>query len=188
MITTSVRKQLLLAHLWEAGEISGYDFVKRCQKRGIPVSNAAVYPYLHELETEGYVTAVDRGKRKVYALTEQGREQALQALGNGSLPPRLFELILVLSVQARTVDSHYPDRLDLVLRTMEELVDGIRAYRSTPSSASAASDGGRSSGVARSPFSSCGLVNSGKDDFPRNEDPPQSPSSTPGTAGARCRS
>lgn len=74
-------KALILATL-QAGPLHGYEVVRRIRETGGAgkLSEGQIYPYMHELEAEGMVTAAwqtDTGAapRRVYQLTESGRTE-----------------------------------------------------------------------------------------------------------------
>lgn len=69
---------LLLAGLLD-GPAHGYELMSRLEERsggGWRPSPGSVYPMLQQLEDEGLVRGAERDGRKVYELTDEGREQA----------------------------------------------------------------------------------------------------------------
>jgi len=76
------------------GDATGYDIKKRFEhsfRHFMAVSQAAIYPALRELNADGLVTCTrveqeDRPARKVYTITEAGRQAFVEALV--ATPPR----------------------------------------------------------------------------------------------------
>jgi DNA-binding PadR family transcriptional regulator len=75
--------EALILALLEFSSLHGYEIAKRLKESGSPALNVGeglLYPALHKLEKEGRICATwlpQEGKpaRKVYALTEGGREE-----------------------------------------------------------------------------------------------------------------
>lgn len=71
-------RELLLAGLLD-GPAHGYELMSRLEQRTggrWRPSPGSVYPMLQQLEDEGLVRGSDQSGRKVYELTDEGREQA----------------------------------------------------------------------------------------------------------------
>lgn len=60
-----------------------YGLWRRLLARGFSLTKQAVYKHLRELERDGYVVSWSEGRKKVYSLTEKGR-QLLESFGPGS--------------------------------------------------------------------------------------------------------
>lgn len=57
------------------GEASGYDIIKQCGEiLGKEPSSGTIYPTLKHLEDRGVVKSRKEGRRKLYSLTDKGRE------------------------------------------------------------------------------------------------------------------
>ncbi|MEM4970979.1 MAG: PadR family transcriptional regulator [Sulfolobales archaeon] len=73
---------LILYLLLRDGEMHGYELMKRIRietKGSISPSPGNIYPSLHELASKGFVTVKsDETGRKIYSLTEKGREAILK--------------------------------------------------------------------------------------------------------------
>ena len=65
----------ILHHAYE-GEIFGVEMMDELRRHGYPISSGTLYPILHSLEEDGYLTRRDEvvgGKvRKYYRITEKG--------------------------------------------------------------------------------------------------------------------
>jgi len=98
-------KELLLSVLM-SGPATGYDIKKTMENEVstlLDVSLSNLYPALHDLAAEGLVTFQrveqdSRPNKKVYELTDSGRNAALRALMSGDAKHRLrSEFIFILS-------------------------------------------------------------------------------------------
>jgi DNA-binding PadR family transcriptional regulator len=72
---------VLLAALTDA-PAHGYEIIRRLEERSGGVwrpSAGSVYPTLQLLEEEGMLTSADEGGKRVYHLTDAGREEAARA-------------------------------------------------------------------------------------------------------------
>jgi DNA-binding PadR family transcriptional regulator len=72
---------VLLSALLE-GPAHGYEIIRRLEERSGGVwrpSAGSVYPTLQLLEEEGLLSSEDQGGKRVYSLTDAGREEASQA-------------------------------------------------------------------------------------------------------------
>ncbi|GAA2086632.1 PadR family transcriptional regulator [Pseudolysinimonas kribbensis] len=77
-----------------AEPMHGYQLIQAIQARSGGAwtpTPGTVYPTLQLLADEGLVTATQTGERKVYALTDAGREQATVASAESSGPRRRFD-------------------------------------------------------------------------------------------------
>jgi DNA-binding PadR family transcriptional regulator len=85
--------EIFVLSILRAGPIHGYELKRRVERPSLtPLSNNSLYPLLRRFETDGLVTKsieVQDGKpsRKVYAITDAGRDRLRSLLG--SLPPDL---------------------------------------------------------------------------------------------------
>jgi DNA-binding PadR family transcriptional regulator len=85
--------EIFVLSILRAGPIHGYELKRRVQRPSLtPLSNNSLYPLLRRFETDGLVTKsieAQDGKpsRKVYAITDAGRDRLRSLLG--SLPPDL---------------------------------------------------------------------------------------------------
>lgn len=55
-------------------EQSGYDLMKKISILGNKPSSGYIYPLLRDLEKRGFVSYVEEKRRKVYAITKEGRK------------------------------------------------------------------------------------------------------------------
>src|SRR6218665_424599 len=75
-------RPLALAAVLQAGEPHGYEGISQGENLGLgPVSGGTLYPILRRLEDEGFLSSKwvpgDGGPgRKIYTVTEAGREEA----------------------------------------------------------------------------------------------------------------
>ncbi len=73
------------------GPVFGLDLIRELERHGSRLSPGTLYPLLHTLEAEGYLTCapqVVNGKvRKYYQITDAGREALLR------LRPKVRELV-----------------------------------------------------------------------------------------------
>jgi transcriptional regulator len=75
--------EALVLGVLQDGELHGYEISKRIKlisSKALQVGEGQLYPALHKLEKEGYVSATwipQEGKppRKVYALTDEGKKE-----------------------------------------------------------------------------------------------------------------
>ncbi len=93
------------------------------------VTQSQIYRELHQLEAEGLVSVeVERGDgkpdRKVYALTDAGREKLKGWLAAPTEPMQLRHPLLLKFVLSATTE---PKVLDEVLRAYHESVSAVRA-------------------------------------------------------------
>ncbi len=72
--------RLALLSLLQDEPAHGYELMKRLEERSgglYRASAGTVYPVLQQLEDEGLVRIVEEGGKKVYHLTDEGREEVL---------------------------------------------------------------------------------------------------------------
>jgi DNA-binding PadR family transcriptional regulator len=59
----------------DGGEISGYDIIKYFHSKfGLLMSPGTVYSCMHSMEREDLLKGKNNGKKRVYTLTQHGRE------------------------------------------------------------------------------------------------------------------
>jgi DNA-binding PadR family transcriptional regulator len=139
----------------------GYDIIRALEERfgGLySPSPGSVYPTLQLLEDQGYVTSVQQDGKKVYTLTEAGREfltaradtldgiRARVATGHGAggraeLPALMGDLRWLMETIAREArrgafrDPERARRLRAAVARAREEVEAILAGKPAPSSA-----------------------------------------------------
>ena len=83
-ITIKGHLRLLVLHLLEEKEMSGYDLMKTIGKKlGRKPSAGSMYPLLEELKSSGVLIAKEAGKSKKYSLTKEGHSE-LSAVVDGN--------------------------------------------------------------------------------------------------------
>jgi PadR family transcriptional regulator, regulatory protein AphA len=111
-----------------AGEASGYD-IKKCLEEGfgafLDVSHASIYPALAMLLDEGLVSCTEvrqsaRPDKKIYALTDVGREALVDGLAKSPGRHRVRSEFLALLIFAEYLP---PERLRQVLDTRLAEID-----------------------------------------------------------------
>jgi DNA-binding PadR family transcriptional regulator len=114
------------------GPAHGYEIIRRLEERSGGVwrpSAGSVYPTLQLLEEEGLLTSEEQGGKRVYTLTESGREEAAQATdlpwdrpqGTPGAPQSVREAIGALAAAARQVVSvGSPDQVARALTLLTE--------------------------------------------------------------------
>jgi PadR family transcriptional regulator PadR len=78
---------ILLRLLEENGRMYGYEITKKVKEvtgGGLEITEGALYPSLHKLESKGWLTTetlrVDGRRRKYYSITPQGGKAAKQKM------------------------------------------------------------------------------------------------------------
>lgn len=78
---------IILKLLEDQGKMYGYEITQKVKERtdgGLQITEGALYPALHKLESEGHleveVAKVDNRLRKYYKLTEQGSKECVNRL------------------------------------------------------------------------------------------------------------
>lgn len=82
IICCDMRGLLSFTLLWilSKGEMYGQEMADELERRrGTRPNPGTLYPALSELEKSGLVTSVKDGRKKVYHLTEDGREGVMRA-------------------------------------------------------------------------------------------------------------
>src|ERR1700712_756760 len=85
--------EIFALSILRSGPVHGYELKRRVQRPSLtPLSNNSLYPMLRRFEADGLVTKTieehdGRPSRKVYAITDAGRERLRSLLS--SLPPEL---------------------------------------------------------------------------------------------------
>lgn len=123
-------KELLLSVLM-SGPATGYDIKKTMENEVstlLDVSLSNLYPALNELAAEGLVTFQrveqdNRPNKKVYELTDVGREAAFRALMSGGAKHRLrSEFIFILSFAPFLPRDRVSELLDQRLAETNEIL------------------------------------------------------------------
>lgn len=98
-------RTIILRLLDENGRMYGYEMtqkVKALSGDQMELTEAALYPALHKLETEGFlqseVQVVGKRKRKYYILTEKGSEAAVTKLAEYQSFIQVMNAVLGLKV------------------------------------------------------------------------------------------
>jgi DNA-binding PadR family transcriptional regulator len=114
------------------GPAHGYEIIRRLEERSGGVwrpSAGSVYPTLQLLEEEGLLTSEEQSGKRVYTLTDTGREQASTATdlpwdrpeGPPSAPQSVREAIGALAAAARQVVTvGNPDQVARTLTLLTE--------------------------------------------------------------------
>ncbi len=127
------RLRLYLLKLLDESPRHGYEVIRLLQDRFMGVyapSPGTIYPRLARLEEDGLVTHEDVDGKKVYSITDKGREEMRSRLGD--LADLEDELTESLRDVAREISE---DVRDTVRTIREELASAAREFRA---------DGGRS--------------------------------------------
>jgi DNA-binding PadR family transcriptional regulator len=130
------RLRLYLLKLLDESPRHGYEVIRLLQDRFMGVyapSPGTIYPRLARLEEDGLVTHEDVDGKKVYSITDKGREEIRSRLGD--LADLEDELTESLRDVAREISE---DVRDTVRTIREELASAAREFR--PDSAKAGRD------------------------------------------------
>ncbi len=102
------------------GEVTGYE-IKKLAEDGkfcyfIEASFGAIYPALTRMANEKLVTwrsEVQEGKpvRKIYSITDSGRQEFVQSLYEEPKPDRFKSEFLLMMLCSNTLDRHYVTKL-----------------------------------------------------------------------------
>ena len=133
-------KELLLSILM-SGPATGYDIKKTMEQdvsKLLDVSLSNLYPVLNELAAEGLVTFQkveqdNRPNKKVYELTEAGREAALKALMTGDAKHRMrSEFIFILIYAPFLPRWRVKELLDQRLSETNEVLNDLERRQGKP--------------------------------------------------------
>jgi PadR family transcriptional regulator AphA len=133
-------KELLLSILM-SGPATGYDIKKTMEhdvSKLLDVSLSNLYPVLNELAAEELVTFQkveqdNRPNKKVYELTEAGREAALKALMSGDAKHRMrSEFIFILSYAPFLPRWRVKELLDQRLTETNEVLKDLERRQNKP--------------------------------------------------------
>ena len=98
-------RTIILRLLDEHGRMYGYEItqkVKELSGEQMVLTEAALYPALHKLEGEGFLTSetilVGKRKRKYYTLTPQGSKAAVEKLAEFQSFIHIMKAVLGLKV------------------------------------------------------------------------------------------
>ena len=61
-------------------EASGYSLMNRLSSYGKKPSAGSMYPLLSELETKGFITRREEGRKNIYSITTQGKRRIKQLM------------------------------------------------------------------------------------------------------------
>lgn len=96
-------KTIVMQQLKEHGKMYGYEItqrVKELSKEKILITEGALYPALHALEAEGYLTTetefIGKRVRKYYSLTPSGQTKVLEKINEFAEFMSTMKLILQL--------------------------------------------------------------------------------------------
>ncbi len=72
-------KEVIILKIISEGDVWGYNIVSKIRERyGVRLSPSIIYPILSDLESRGLIKSriefVGRRRRKVYSVTDEGRE------------------------------------------------------------------------------------------------------------------
>jgi DNA-binding PadR family transcriptional regulator len=122
---------VLLASLIDS-PAHGYEIIRRLEERSGGVwkpSAGSVYPTLQLLEEEGMLTSEDQSGKRVYSLTDAGREEASRAVtlpwdrppGSQSGPHAVREAVGAIHAAAKqVVIAGSPDQVGRALELLKE--------------------------------------------------------------------
>jgi DNA-binding PadR family transcriptional regulator len=147
------RLRLYLLKLLDESPRHGYEVIRLLQDRFMGVyapSPGTIYPRLARLEEDGLVTHEEVDGKKVYSITDKGREEIRSRLGD--LADLEDELTESLRDVARGISE---DVRDTVRTIREELASAAREFRT---------DGGKPAGGSGRPGDSAGGGGGGKSD------------------------
>ncbi len=123
------RLRLYLLKLLDESPRHGYEVIRLLQDRFMGVyapSPGTIYPRLARLEEDGLVTHEEVDGKKVYSITDKGREEIRSRLGD--LADLEDELTESLADVAREISE---DVRDTVRSIREELTSAAREFRAT---------------------------------------------------------
>jgi PadR family transcriptional regulator, regulatory protein AphA len=119
------------------GDASGYDMRKRFEERFgcfLDVSPSAIYPALADLHRDGLVTVTcvaqeTRPDKKVYRLTERGREALVEALIREPARHRVrSEFMILLSFSHLLPRWRLEQVIEERIAEFERMVEGTRSW------------------------------------------------------------
>lgn len=137
---TSADLQLIILSLLEGRDAHGYELIKSLEERSngyYAPSPGMIYPALTYLEEIGYAEVEAQGAKKLYRLTDAGRERLFVERGQAELILGELEQVGARMEEARRAfaGEHGPDEepgQSMELReARRELKDLMRAYRSS---------------------------------------------------------
>lgn len=120
-------KMNILQYVATKGELTGYSFMQYCKKRGIPVSNGTIYPHLKDLESGGLLECTIDGKRKVYRLTDYGKEWIINST-NASIPTILKHSFFRLNRSFDMVKWDNSEEVKLLIAEVEGIHTELEEY------------------------------------------------------------
>jgi len=143
------RLRLYLLKLLDESPRHGYEVIRLLQDRFLGIyapSPGTIYPRLARLEEDGLVTHEEVDGKKVYSITDKGREEIRNRLSD--LADLEDELTESLRDVAREISE---DVRDTVRGIREELTAAAREFRSQHGDTAAADDSGKDEPTAKGP-------------------------------------
>lgn len=113
-------KVIIINLLMKADGLTGYDIIKFCRSSGIPASSGTVYPHLRALMETGYIACTEEGRRKVYRMTQDGRE-ALKVSGLAKSPDFLMNAYYKSIMLAANMDWMKRGDVQILIDNVEEI-------------------------------------------------------------------
>jgi len=153
------RLRLYLLKLLDESPRHGYEVIRLLQDRFMGIyapSPGTIYPRLARLEEDGLVTHEEVDGKKVYSITDKGREEIRNRLSD--LADLEDELTESLRDVAREISE---DVRDTVRTIREELASAAREFRADPGRAGAGHAGAGRAGAGRAGGSRAGAGRAG---------------------------
>lgn len=136
-------KAIIIKFIADKGKATGYEFMKYCKAKGLDVSPGTIYPHLRDLQSKGYLTVEEEGRRKFYRLTEEGKrivetirkskeelEEIFKRLGfsvdQEKIPEYVKESLKGLFFSIKTVNWQTGKGLEELIKASEKLTEALR--------------------------------------------------------------
>lgn len=120
-------KSMILNYLMTNNEVTGYEFITFCKKRGIPVSSGTVYPHLKDLTSQNILTFKEQNQKKIYSLTEQGRAK-IEETSLGSIPEMVKQFFFRNISQAAHMDWQRIEDVERLLFGVQQTENYLKGY------------------------------------------------------------
>lgn len=119
---------LIVNYLLSYDELTGYDFIKYCKKFGISASSGNVYPQLKKMNESGIISYREEGKKKVYTLTDEGRE-IISNSAIEKLPQFIREAMLKNMMITSEMDWTKEEDIDKLILNFKGIIDFLQKYK-----------------------------------------------------------
>jgi DNA-binding PadR family transcriptional regulator len=130
------RLRLYLLKLLAEGPKHGYELIRLLENRFLGLyapSAGTIYPRLQRMEAEGLVTHTAAGGRKVYEITEAGRQELRQRSGElSSLEAEIHASVADLSELANEIQNEVRGSVRDIKRELREQARQARSRRFEP--------------------------------------------------------